>query len=68
VIGAGDQNPLFRAEIGALQPGSYVIRELPAAPGRPATLLIAGADEAGTRKGMSMFAKFLRAEGNWLVR
>lgn len=68
VVGVNDQNPLLRSDLGATRAGSYIIRELPAEKGKPRILFIAGPDEAGTRKGMEMFSKFLRAEGNWLLK
>jgi len=68
IVGAGEQNPLAPSDLGALKPGAYVIREFPAAAGKPRVLLIAGVDEAGTRKGMRMFAKFLWSEDAWFVR
>ncbi|HRU06037.1 MAG TPA: hypothetical protein P5137_09720, partial [Candidatus Brocadiia bacterium] len=68
VVGAGQQNPLVPTDLGALKPGAWVIREFPAERGKPRVLLIAGKDDAGTRKGMAMFASFLRAEDAWRAR
>ena len=79
IVGNGKQNALAASVLkhhGARDadaqypgPGGYLIKELKRPDGKPGTVLIvAGADEAGTEKGVAMFNRFLRAEGAWLTK
>lgn len=79
VLGNGAQNPLAAALLKSAGladatdqypgKGSYFIREFDLKQPRPVKVfVIAGPDDAGTRKGAEMFARFMRGEGNWFVR